>query len=302
MSSAEITKSKFAKRLFWSLQMLFILSLVTTASQDRACAQSAGAAKKSATSTQKQPVATGSNAAERSANAAEQSTTGTQPANTTEALTHASKEAAGEKSHADTDASAEEKSKENAEGGENDAFKYSPSVRWFGAKTGMDVHTAYWVFTALNFVIVVGLIFWGLTAWWPGYVRGRNERISRALEEARRTSEDAKRRLGDIESRLSKLDSEIASMRTQADQEGRAEEQRMKQSAEEEKRRILAAAEQEIASASANARRDLKSFAAEMAVTLAQGRIAGSLDGNTDKDLVREFATRLGNDGNGGRA
>lgn len=201
------------------------------------------------------------------------------PASPEQQVTHASRQAAHE------------------EPDENAAFKYSSSVKYFSKLVGGDVQKGYWIFTVLNFVIIAAAILWLWKSLWPGMVRGRNERIRRGLEEARRTSEEAQRRLGDIESRLGKLDTEISLMRTQAESEGKAEEERMKIASADEKKRILEAADQEIASASAQARRDLKAFAAEMAVSLAQSRIASGIDASSDEQLVREFAQRLGKEG-----
>ncbi|MEO8724915.1 MAG: ATP synthase F0 subunit B [Acidobacteriaceae bacterium] len=180
---------------------------------------------------------------------------------------------------------------------ENAAFRYSKSVTWFSNHTGMNVKTGYWVFTSINFVIIAWLLIWGWAKFWPSFVRGRNQRIIHALEEARHTSAEAQRRLSGIELRLAKLDSEIAAMKDRANVEGEAEEVRMKAASAEEKQRILQAAEQEIASASAQARRDLKTFAAGIAVDLAQTRIASRIDADSDEQLVREFAQRLGQEG-----
>lgn len=249
--------AKGMKRSRWALQMLFVLSLIVTAAPRQGYAQAVPAPAEQQSANQK--VSEESN----------------QAAKNQEAQKEADRETPDE----------------------NAAFRYSKSVKWFSNLTGMDVKKGYWVFTSLNFVIIAWLLVWGWMKFWPNLVRGRNERISHGLEEARRTSAEAQRRLGDIESRLAKLDTEIAGMKGRAEAEGRAEEERMKAATGEEKQRILKAAEQEIASASAQARRDLKAFAAEMAVDLAQARIASGIDVNSDEQLVREFAQRLGKEG-----
>lgn len=260
------------------LQTLFILSLVTTATPKRSYAQNSAA--KPAT-TQTEP------AREQGASAAPAKNEPAQQGKSEQALTEASKEAG------------KENGKESAEESDETAkFKYSASVAWFSKLTGMSVKTGYWVFTVLNFFVIFAAMYWIWRKIWPGVVTSRNERISRALEEARRTSEESRRRLSDIESRLGKLDTEISGIKSQAEVEARNEEQRIKAAAEEERQRILAAAEQEIASASAQARRELKSFAADIAVNLAKARIASGIDSNSDEQLVREFAARLGKEGN----
>lgn len=249
------------KRSRGALQMLFVLSLVVVTAAPR---------QSYAQATPAPPVAS-----------SEQQT--------------ANQRLVEESNQAAKDREAQKEAKEAPD--ENAAFRYSKSVKWFSGLTGMDVKKGYWVFTSLNFVIIAWLLVWGWMKFWPNLVRGRNERISHGLEEARRTSAEAQRRLGDIESRLAKLDTEIAGMKGRAEAEGKVEEERMKAASGEEKQRILKAAEQEIASASAQARRDLKAFAAEMAVDLAQARIASGIDVNSDEQLVREFAQRLGKEG-----
>jgi F-type H+-transporting ATPase subunit b len=117
------------------------------------------------------------------------------------------------------------------------------------------------------------------------------------MKEAQKASDDANRRLADIEARLSKLDSEIASMQRTADQEAAAEEARIRAAAEEDKHKIIESAQQEIAAAVKAARRDLKVYAADLAVALAQRQIR--VDSNTDQALVRAFAEQLGTEKNG---
>ena len=84
-------------------------------------------------------------------------------------------------------------------------------------------------------------------------------------------------------------------MRNQADQEFTIEEQRIKQAAAEDAKRVVELAELEIASAAKAARRDLKAFAAELAVSLAEKKI--QIDPQTDQRLVSTFVSDLGKDG-----
>jgi F-type H+-transporting ATPase subunit b len=130
----------------------------------------------------------------------------------------------------------------------------------------------------------------------PGYFKGRTATIQKGIEEARKMSEDARRRLAEVEGRLSRLDAEIAGMRREADENAKAEEQRLLVAGEEERRRIVASAEQEIEMAANTARRELKAYVAELAVQLAEKKIRVSND--TDEALVRAFTAQMGKDGN----
>jgi F-type H+-transporting ATPase subunit b len=178
------------------------------------------------------------------------------------------------------------------EKGENEEFKRSSSVQLLSRITGLSLEHAYWLAVLLNFGVIAVAIIWISRSKLPGVFRGRTQSIQRAMEEARRTSEDANRRLADIEARLSKLDAEIGSMQALAEQESAAEEARIREAAEQDTRKIVASAEQEIDAAAKMARRELKAFAAELAVSVARQQIR--VDSSTDEALVRNFSEQLG--------
>lgn len=177
-----------------------------------------------------------------------------------------------------------------------DEIRNSPAVHGLARLTGLDNEKAYWVSVLLNFGVLVVIIAWLAKKSVPGIFKGRSEGIQKGIEEARKASEEARRRLTEVEGRLSHLDAEIADMRREADENARAEEKRIAAEVEEERRRIVTSAEQEIAAASGAARRELKAYAAELAVNLAEKRIKVAKD--TDQMLVREFTSQLGKDGN----
>lgn len=195
-------------------------------------------------------------------------------------LTKESKEAAGE------------------EKGENEEFKKSPSVRMLAHLTGMSLEHAYWLAVLLNFAVIAGAVIWISRSKLPGVFRNRTQSIQKAMEEARKASEDANRRLSEIEARLARLDTEIGSMHTSAEQEAIAEEARIRAASQEDTRKIVDSAEQEIAAAAKFARRELKAFAAELAVSMARRQIR--VDAPTDQALVQNFSEQLGKpQGNG---
>ncbi len=85
-------------------------------------------------------------------------------------------------------------------------------------------------------------------------------------------------------------------MRREADENARAEEQRILAAGEEERRRIVASSEQEIEMTANAARRELKSYVSELAIELAEKKIRVSKD--NDEALVRSFTAQMGKDGN----
>jgi F-type H+-transporting ATPase subunit b len=199
--------------------------------------------------------------------------------------------AAGIRTSDSTDKSAGDNGAEKEEAAEDDTtaqFKQSPSVRWLGQHLGLSGGAMYWLAVVINFAIIVYFSRLHL----PTLFRDRTESIRKAMDEAKAASDDAKTRLAAIESRLSRLDSDIAAMRSKAEQEGAAEEARIRAAAEDDKQKIVEAAAQEIDVAAKSARRDLAAYAADLAVQLARQRI--QVDVPADQALVRGFATSLG--------
>jgi F-type H+-transporting ATPase subunit b len=178
-----------------------------------------------------------------------------------------------------------------AEEEEHADLKHAAPIRWLARKTGLSVHGAHLLLVSLNFAIIVGIVFWAVRKFVPGVLRNRSASIQRALEEARAASQDASRRLADIENRLRQLDVEIGRMQAIAGKEGDAEEVRMQQAAEADIRKVVLAAEQEIATAAKQARRELTTHTADLALALARQQI--NVDSNTDQVLVRTFAAKL---------
>jgi F-type H+-transporting ATPase subunit b len=205
--------------------------------------------------------------------------------------------AAGRQEHPTLEGQLAEASSEAAHGGQHAeedhhaAFKYSPSVRWIARLTGLGPVSAYWLALSTNFIVVAGVIVWLWRSHAPQAFRSRTLEIQKGLEEARHSSREANRRLADVESRLGRLDSEIASLRSAAETEALAEEERLRAAAEEDRRKIVEAAEQDIEAASRLARRELKAYVAQLAVSLAEQRIR--LDAGEDRALVNNFVEQL---------
>ena len=159
---------------------------------------------------------------------------------------------------------------------------------------GLKPEAAATAFEVTNFAILAILLGLFLAKALPKTFRNRNSAIQKDLVDARTATEQASIRLSGVEARLSKLDGEIAAMRTQADKDSAADEQRIKASIEEEKKKILASAEQEIAAATIHAQRQLQQYAAELAIEQAARKLVISAE--TDRLLVQNFARRLGGD------
>jgi F-type H+-transporting ATPase subunit b len=180
-------------------------------------------------------------------------------------------------------------------GEENAQFKYSKSVVWMGHLVGLGPHASYLVYWFINFVFVVLFFVLLLRSSVPKMFRDRTQAIQKGIREAQAASAEAAQRLSDIEARLAKLDTEVTEIRSSAESEAAAEEARILQAVEEDKRKMLEGVETEIDAIARNARRELKTYAATLAVDLASRKI--KVDDTTDQALLREFVGQLGKDG-----
>jgi len=165
----------------------------------------------------------------------------------------------------------------------------------WGRHVGLSPGVSFGISLGVNFAGIVLFCWVLLKSKLPQAFRERTATIKKGIRDAQAASEDANRRLSDIESRLSKLDAEVADIRRAAEHDAAAEEERIRQAAEHDKQRIIEGAEAEIDAIARNARRELKGYAASLAVDLAASRIR--VDEPTDHVLVREFVDHLGKDG-----
>lgn len=181
--------------------------------------------------------------------------------------------------------------KNKQEENENEAYRHSAAVRALGAKLGLNAEQAATAFTLVNFILLVIGVGWVLLKTLPKLFRDRSNLIQKRLVDARTATAEASARLTSVEARLAKLDSQIAEMRAQAEKDSVLDEQRIKATVEDEKKKILETAEQEITSATAQARRELQQYAADLAIDQAAKKLVVTAE--TDRLLVQNFARRL---------
>jgi F-type H+-transporting ATPase subunit b len=182
----------------------------------------------------------------------------------------------------------------------DDVYRHSASVKLLARWLHVDKETAARLFEYLNFAVLAGAVLFALLKFLPKTFRANREDIQHRLVEARTATQQANDRMAAIEQRLGRLDEEIAAIAKQAEKDSVEDEARIKASIETERERIVEAVSRDIAAASSAAQRDLKRFAAELAVDRATQRIALSED--DDRALVQEFSQSLAQQArNGGK-
>lgn len=178
-------------------------------------------------------------------------------------------------------------------------YRHSPTVQTIARYLHIKTETAADIFEDINSGVLLFVIGYFLLKFIPGIFRRRSETLQKDLTTAQAATEDANRRLAAVEARLSRLDGEIEAIRQQAERDSAEDEKRIHAALESERERIIASAEQEITATQAAAQRELKKFAADLAIDNAARRIQLSMD--TDRALVKEFGAGL-QDQPGGKA
>lgn len=172
-----------------------------------------------------------------------------------------------------------------------EAFRHSAAVQSLARHIGLSTETTARIIEDLNSGILIAAILWFLFRFVPKAFRKRNETLQKQLLDARLAAAEANERLAVVEERLSKLGIEIDAIREQTERDMVNDEKRIQESLEAERQRIIASAEQEIDAAGAAAQRDLKKFAAQLAVNRARQEIR--LSPEDDRALIRSFGESL---------
>ena len=127
----------------------------------------------------------------------------------------------------------------------------------------------------------------------PPFFAARSRDIRKEIIEAEEARKDAEARAAAVEKRLANLESEIAALRTEAQEEARAERERIAHHTAGELAKIRLHAEQEIAAAGKAARMELKRYSADLAIALAEQKIRARMTPGTEEALVRGFVRDL---------
>jgi F-type H+-transporting ATPase subunit b len=145
----------------------------------------------------------------------------------------------------------------------------------------------------INFgILAVGLGYL-LGKMMPPFFRSRTGEIQKDIVEAAQTRREAEQRAAAIEQRVSALGADIEAFRTQARTEMEQEAARIR----EETARLIAKVQRqaglEIETAGKAARRDLQTYAAKLALDLAEQRIRARVNAATESGLVEDFVRDL---------
>ncbi len=128
----------------------------------------------------------------------------------------------------------------------------------------------------------------------PPFFRSRTAEIQKGISEAQKIKREAEARASEMDARLASLSAEIDKFRLNARTEMEQEDARLRDETSRHLQKLQLQAEQEIETLGKLARRELKAYAAKLALDLAEQRIRTRLDAAAGNGLVEDFVKDLG--------
>jgi len=125
-------------------------------------------------------------------------------------------------------------------------------------------------------------------------LRSRSEGIKQELLRAREERDQALAKLAEVEARFANLDAEVAKVKEKAQAEAEAEKKRIATATADEIAKTREQAKREIESAGKAARHELRRFAAEESVRIAEGLLQREIKPEDDVRLTSLSVEELG--------
>jgi F-type H+-transporting ATPase subunit b len=144
-----------------------------------------------------------------------------------------------------------------------------------------------------NFGILAIALGYGMAKGLPPLFRSRTKEIQQGISEAQQMKQDAEKRSAEMDARLNALGADIEKFRTQSAAEMQQEGDRIGRETAAQIKKIEQQAAVELESVGKTARRQLKEYAAELAMGLAEERLRGRMDNATESALVDDFVRDL---------
>ncbi len=148
---------------------------------------------------------------------------------------------------------------------------------------------------SVNFIILVGLLYWLLAGKLKEFFVDRGKNIRKALEDAIAAKEEAEKKFKEYELRLEKANEEIAKISEMIKAQGQAEKQKIiedaRKTAEKMKEDTQARMEQEFKKAGSQ----LRAEAALLSVQMAEELLKKNLSAKDHETMVRDYLDKVVN-------
>ena len=144
-----------------------------------------------------------------------------------------------------------------------------------------------------NFVILAAGLGYLMAKNLPPLFSSRKTEIQKGISESQQMKRDAEKRSAEMDARLAALSADIERFRVESAEEMRQEGDRIGRDTAAQIKKVEQQAAGEIEAAGKSARRQLKEYAAELALGLAEERVRARMNDATESVLVDNFVHDL---------
>lgn len=163
----------------------------------------------------------------------------------------------------------------------------------FASQEGGNHHTLQFLGKTFNFLVLFGLLAYLLYRPLKSFLSNYAEKQRKTLEDADRQKEEAERRLREIEERLNNIDAEMKEIIEKTRKQAEKERELILKQAAEERDKMKKVAQEEIQNMYENAVKKLRSYAAELAVSIAEEKVKKELDPEKQRKLIDYYIEKL---------
>lgn len=170
-------------------------------------------------------------------------------------------------------------------------WRYATASGSAAGEEGRPKHAA--ILKWINFVILAGGLGYVLRKPLREFFTQRSASIRKSLEEGRKALEASQAQLQAVEEKLQHFEEEMADFRAGALREMEQERERLRQATARETAKLLESIRAQMETASKQANVDLKRYAAQQALEMAEKMISQRLDEASQQRLASQFIAGL---------
>lgn len=177
------------------------------------------------------------------------------------------------------------------------AQEHESAAQRAAESTGVTEHGSELLWGWLNFILLAGGLGYLIKKNGGPYFAKRSLEIRKGIADADSARAASEAKVAEVDRRLANLGGEIEALRRNAQQEAEADAERVRREGEAELAKIQAHLAEEIASATKSATLELRRYSAQLALGLAEQKIAARMSPDTNDRLVGTFVATLAHAG-----
>ncbi len=147
----------------------------------------------------------------------------------------------------------------------------------------------------INFVIFAGILYVALRKPLMNFLDNHAEHIQKALKEAKEIQEEAIQKAEAYQTKLLSVEEEALKIKQEAEQEALEEKKKILAEAQTQAERLMTQVRFEVDQEVKKAKEELRTFAALLAVEIAEKKLRADLTESDQKKLVEEYIARMEN-------